>query len=116
MGHDVEVVSVGEDWAKVGRLVAELVASGSAERGLLCCTTGTGVTIAANRVRGTRAALCTDSETAVGARRWNDANVLAFSLRLTTEALLTEMLTAFFDTPFDPSESASLDCLDQIDG
>ena len=54
-------------------------------RGVVCCWTGTGVSIAANKVPGVRAALCTDAATASGARRWNDANVLALGLRLTSE-------------------------------
>jgi ribose 5-phosphate isomerase B len=107
-GHQVEVVAQGGDWADVGRAVGELVAQGGAERGVVCCTTGTGVAIAANKVRGVRAALCTDAETAAGARRWNDANVLAFGLRLTTEALAAEMLDAFLHTDADPDEAKSI--------
>lgn len=112
MGHEIEIASVGEPWVYVGRFIGESVASGLVQRGLLCCTTGTGVSIAANRVRGARAALCGDTETVSGARRWNDANILVFSLRLTTEMLLVEMLQTFFDTPFDPRESESLAGLD----
>lgn len=62
----------------------------------MCCWTGTGASIAANKVPGVRAALCTDAYTADGARRWNDANVLALSLRLTSEPLLREILDAWF--------------------
>jgi ribose 5-phosphate isomerase B len=62
--------------------------------------------MAANKVPGVRAALCTDAVTAEGARQWNDANVLAFGLRLTTEAVAEEMLDAFLTTPFDGAESA----------
>ena len=58
--------------------------AGRADRGVVCCWTGTGVSMAANKVAGVRAALCTDAETARGARRWNDANVLALGLRLTS--------------------------------
>ncbi len=105
-GNDVTVVADGTDWPDVGRAVGEAVVSGEADRGVVCCTTGTGVSIAANKVPGVRAALCTDATTATGARRWNDANVLAFSLRLTTEAVAAEMLDAFLHTDADPAESA----------
>jgi ribose 5-phosphate isomerase B len=104
-GHDVTVVADGSDWPDVGRAVGEAVASGAADRGVVCCTTGTGVSIAANKVRGVRAALCTDAATASGARRWNDANVLAFGLRLTTETVAAEMLDAFLGTDADPLEA-----------
>ncbi|HEX2038536.1 MAG TPA: RpiB/LacA/LacB family sugar-phosphate isomerase [Acidimicrobiales bacterium] len=102
--HDVVVVADGERWADVGRAVAEAVAGGEADRGVVCCWTGTGVSMAANKVPGVRAALCTDAETARGARRWNDANVLALSLRLTTEPLAREMLEAFLATEPDDDE------------
>ncbi len=103
-GHEVVVVAEGWDWPDAGRAVGESVASGAADRGVVCCTTGTGVSIAANKVHGVRAALCTDAATAEGARRWNDANVLAFGLRLTTEAVAAEMLDAFLRTDPDPAE------------
>jgi ribose 5-phosphate isomerase B len=63
---------------------------------VVCCWTGTGASIAANKVAGVRAALCTDAATATGARRWNDANALALSLRLTSDAQLREILDAWF--------------------
>jgi ribose 5-phosphate isomerase B len=88
--------------------VAEAVASGHADRGVVCCWTGTGVSIAANKVPGVRAALCVDAETARGARRWNDANVLALSLRLTSEAVAKEIVTAFLDEAYGRSEDESL--------
>jgi len=102
--HDVAVVAEGEQWADVGRAVGEAVAAGEADRGVVCCWTGTGVSMAANKVSGVRAALCTDAETARGARTWNDANVLALSLRLTTEPLVKEMLHAFLVTEPDEDE------------
>jgi ribose 5-phosphate isomerase B len=105
-GHQVEVVADGDDWPQAGRAVGRAVASGRAEVGLVCCHTGTGVAMAANKVPGVRAALCTDGPTAEGARRWNDANVLAFGLRLTTGAVAAELVAAFLDTPFDPEEAA----------
>jgi ribose 5-phosphate isomerase B len=94
-GHDVIAAAEGE-WAAVGARVGELVASGECATGVLFCWTGTGASIAANKVPGVRAALCTDAYTADGARRWNDANVLALSLRLTSEPLLREILDAWF--------------------
>jgi ribose 5-phosphate isomerase B len=72
------------------------VAKGRADQGIVACWTGTGASIAANKVPGVRAALCGDAETASGARKWNDANVLALSLRGTSEALLSEILDGWF--------------------
>ncbi len=108
-GHELEVIAYPEPWADAGRMVGEAVASGRAEVGIVSCFTGTGVSIAANKVRGVRAALCTDAETAAGARRWNDANVLAFGLRLTTESLAREMADAFLsEIDVDPGELATI--------
>lgn len=104
-GHEVvAVVGEGDPWPEVGRGVGQAVASGAAERGVVCCWTGTGVSIAANKVPGVRAALCPDAETARGARRWNDANVLALGLRLTTAALAEEIVAAFLATEPDADE------------
>jgi len=107
-GHEVEVVGEGDPWPDVGRRVGEAVAGGAAERGVVCCWTGTGVSMAANKVPGVRAALCTDGETARGARRWNDANVLAFGLRLTTATVAEELVDAFLTTDPDPAEAAEV--------
>jgi ribose 5-phosphate isomerase B len=87
------------EWASIGRAVGERVAHGDADVGIVCCWTGTGISIAANKVRGVRAALCGDAATAEGARRWNDANVLALSLRATSPAVGREILAAFLATP-----------------
>jgi ribose 5-phosphate isomerase B len=84
------------DWAWASEAAARQVAAGDAEQAIVCCWTGTGASIAANKVNGIRAALCADAATATGARRWNDANVLALSLRATSEAELTEILDAWF--------------------
>jgi ribose 5-phosphate isomerase B len=84
------------DWAWACEAVARDVAEGRAEQGIVCCWTGTGASIAANKVAGVRAALCADAATAAGARRWNDANVLALSLRTTSTAELEEILEAWF--------------------
>lgn len=110
-GHQVMVVGAGDPWPDVGRAVGEAVASGEADRGIVCCWTGTGVSIAANKVAGVRAALCTDAETARGARRWNDANVLAFGLRLTSVEVAAEMLDAFLTTGTDAAERPLIDRL-----
>lgn len=85
-----------DDWAWASEAAARDVADGRAEQGIVCCWTGTGASIAANKVRGVRAALCADAPTASGARRWNDANVLALSLRATSEAQMIEILDAWF--------------------
>ena len=103
-GHQVDVLADGDHWIDVGEVVGQAVASGEADRGIVCCWTGTGVSIAANKVEGVRAARCTDAETARGARRWNDANVLALSLRLLTDALAGDILPAFLATEADASE------------
>ena len=108
-GHDVDVVALGDPWPDAGRLVGEAVGSGRCQRGVVCCWTGTGVSIAANKVPGVRAALCTDAATAEGARRWNDANVLALGLRLTSPVVATEMVDAFLTTDVEPSERAIIE-------
>jgi len=105
-----------DDWAWASELAARDVAEGHAEQGVVCCWTGTGASIAANKVPGVRAALCADAQTAAGARRWNDANVLAISLRATSEAELQEILDAWFAAaPSDErSDRANVDHLDEI--
>ncbi|GII04320.1 RpiB/LacA/LacB family sugar-phosphate isomerase [Planobispora takensis] len=85
------------DWAWCCARAARDVAEGAADQAVVCCWTGTGASIAANKVPGVRAALCVDAATAAGARKWNDANVLALSLRLTSVPLLGEILDAWFD-------------------
>jgi len=93
-----------DDWAWASEAAARDVAEGRAEHAIVCCWTGTGASIAANKVDGVRAALCGDAETARGARRWNDANALALSLRTTSPALLEEILDAWFGG--EPSSDA----------
>ncbi len=103
-GHDVVLFGAlaandGEaDWPLVSARVARAVAAGHVDQGIVCCWTGTGASIAANKVRGVRAALCGDAETAKGARIYNDANVLALSLRATSEGVAKEILEAWFAT------------------
>jgi len=88
------------DWPQTSSKVAQAVANKQADEGIACCWTGTGASIAANKVPGIRAALCHDAQTASGARIWNHANVLALSLRTTTEAIAKEILDAWFSTPY----------------
>jgi ribose 5-phosphate isomerase B len=106
--HTVEYIGpeAGEDadWPEVTCRAAELVASGAADEGIVMCWTGTGASIAANKVKGIRAALCRDAETAKGARIWNHANVLALSLQATSESILKEILDAWFSTKFSDDE------------
>jgi ribose 5-phosphate isomerase B len=113
-GHEISVHGPpgGEarGWADVAREVGELVATGAAAQAVLCCWTGTGVAMMANKVPGVRAALCTDAETARGARLWNDANVLCLSLRATSEAVAKEILDAWFAVAApDPTEAENIE-------
>lgn len=104
-------------WPVVARRVAEEVAQGRADEGILFCWTGTGVSLAANKVRGVRAALCVDAETARGARLWNNANVLCLSLRLTSEAVAREILQSWFITSYqpNPTDDACLKLIEELD-
>lgn len=116
-GHELALVGpvCGEDlrWGEVGRTVGRLVRDGDCETAVLFCWTGTGASIAANKIAGVRAALCTDPVTAAGARRWNDANVLVMSLRLTSPEVAREMLDAWFSTQPDPDEAGEIAALEQ---
>ena len=115
-GHDVVLVGppAGEDieWAEVGHKVGAAVAEREADTGVLFCWTGTGASIAANKVRGVRAALCTDASTAEGARKYNDANVLVMGLRLTSPEVAKEMLDVWFEAEPDASEAANVERLE----
>lgn len=122
-GHEVlphGALAEGErrDWAWASEAAARAVAEGRAEQAVVCCWTGTGASIAANKIPGIRAALCTDAATADGARRWNDANVLALSLRLTSEATLAEILGAWFAAApsEDSGDRANVDHVRALDG
>ncbi len=105
-----------QDWAWASEAAARDVAEGRVDAGIVCCWTGTGASIAANKVPGVRAALCGDAATAAGARRWNDANVLALSLRSTSRAVLTEILDAWFAAVAsdDAADRANVEHLDAI--
>jgi ribose 5-phosphate isomerase B len=104
------------DWAWASEAAARDVADGRAEQAVVCCWTGTGASIAANKVGGVRAALCADAETAGGARRWNDANVLALSLRTTSAGLLGEILDAWLDgaPSAEADDAANVAHIDEI--
>jgi len=119
----VEVILVGAlktnkpyPWPKVGFEVGEIVSKGEADYGIAICYTGTGVSIAANKVKGVRAALVTDAKNAEGARKWNDANVIALSARLTSEELAKEIIDAFLNTrEIDPGEKENIEELKKKD-
>jgi ribose 5-phosphate isomerase B len=97
-------------WPEAAEQVARLVAQGVAEAGVVCCWTGTGVSIAANKVPGIRAALCKDAETARAARRWNGANVLALSLDGATPDSAQAIVDAFLGSGgVDPEEVANVE-------
>jgi ribose 5-phosphate isomerase B len=107
-----------DDWAWASEAAARDVADGRADQAIVCCWTGTGASIAANKVAGVRAALCLDAQTAEGARRWNDANALAISLRATSEAELGEILDAWFagKPSSDAEDAANVEHLGEIEG
>ncbi len=108
--RNFEVISLGVldahplPWTTASEKLAQTVAQGQADYGVLFCYTGTGASIVANKVQGIRAALCGDAATAQGARRWNDANVLVMSLRATSPEIAKEMLDAWFSTDLDAEE------------
>jgi ribose 5-phosphate isomerase B len=107
-GHEVEYFGPEPgkeaDWPEVTLRAVERVADGQADEAIVMCWTGTGCTLAANKVPGIRAALCHDAETAKGARIWNHANVLGLSLRATPEVVAREILNAWFNTPYSDDE------------
>ncbi len=116
-GHELilfgPLVEKNEYWPAVARQVAEAVVSGVADEGIIFCWTGTGVSLAANKVPGIRAALCDDAETARGARLWNNANVLCLSIRRTSEVIAKEILDSWFATAYTPNEVDDA-CMAQI--
>jgi ribose 5-phosphate isomerase B len=115
--HGALAAGERSDWAWASERAAREVADGAAAQAVVCCWTGTGASIAANKVAGVRAALCGDAETARGARAWNDANVLALSLRSTSEALLGEILDGWFQSKAsdDPDDRANIDHVSELD-
>ena len=117
-GHEVllfgPLAGKEEYWPEVAQKASETVASGEADEGILFCWTGTGISLAANKVPGIRAALCRDAETARGARLWNKANVLCMSLRATSEVVAGEILETWFSTEYVPNDEDDT-CLGQVE-
>ena len=114
-GHEVTVLD-REQWPDVAREVGETVATGAADQGVLFCWTGTGTSMAANKVPGVRAALAWDPWIAAGARRWNDANVLVMSLKRTEPETAKEILDAWLAVEAaDPDESENIARLAEMD-
>jgi ribose 5-phosphate isomerase B len=110
-GHEVVPFGAIDDgreaaWALVAEAAAHAVASGDCQEGIFFCWTGTGISIAANKVRGIRAALCSDPGQAAAARVWNHANVLCLSNRTLSDDMAKELLAAWLDTP--PGDKGSV--------
>jgi ribose 5-phosphate isomerase B len=117
IAHGALAEAERDDWAWASEAAARDVVEGRADQAIVCCWTGTGASIAANKVPGVRAALCGDAATAAGARRWNDANVLALSLRATSDAELGEILDAWFGSApsADAGDRANIDHIAEIE-
>ncbi len=108
LGHDTEVLH-SERWPDVAQKVAEKVAGGTADQGVLFCWTGTGTAMAANKVPGVRAALAWEPWIAEGARRWNDANVLVMSFKRLTPELARDIVAAWLAVAApDPDEADNI--------
>lgn len=103
-GYEVEDFGIYEqksvDYPDYALPVAEAVASGKADKGILICGTGIGMSIAANKVKGIRCALCSDTFSAHATREHNDANILAFGERVVGEGLAMDIVDTFLKTPF----------------
>ncbi len=120
LGHQVVLFGSlksreNESWIEVAKAAAESINQGLCEEGIFFCWTGTGISMAANKIPGIRAALCTDAETAAGARLWNGANVLALSNRLLTQDLAKEILHAWFNTSMDEGSSRAVEELKALE-
>ena len=120
MGHEVILHGAldpddNPEWAWASASAARDVAEGRAHQAIVCCTTGTGATIAANKIPGVRAALCGDAYTAMGARKWNDANVLGISLRLVSESVMHEILEAWFANSMDSVQAHNIEHVMRLD-
>jgi ribose 5-phosphate isomerase B len=100
-------------WAEIGKEAAQKVTGGKVDQGILFCWSGTGICMAANRIKGARAALCWDAETARLARKWDNANILCMSLRYTSEKVAQEILDAWFSTEFDEEDLNEVHKLDE---
>ena len=113
-GHEIDLLDRGQ-WPDVAAQVARVVAGGEADQGLLFCWTGTGTAMAANRVRGVRAALAWDPWIAEGARRWNDANVLVMSLKRTEPETARAIVDAWLSVEApDENELDNIRKLDEL--
>lgn len=114
-GHDVSVLERAE-WPDIAERVAHSVADGDADQGVLFCWTGTGTSMAANKVPGVRAALAWDPWIAEGARKWNDANVLVMSLKHTDPETAKQIVQAWLSVEApDPGEAANIARLGELD-
>jgi len=103
------------EWTDVAEEVATKVANKTCDQGVIFCCTGTGVTIAANKIPGIRAALCGDAQTATGARKWNDANVLTMSLRSTSPSVAEEIIEAWFSSKAEDEEKENIDKVSRLE-
>lgn len=115
--HGALVDKKHDNWAWTSEEAARDVAEGRADQAVICCWTGTGAAIAANKIPGVRAALCLDAETSQGARRWNDANALVLSLRSTSDAEMEEILDSWFATKAseEPGHKANVEHVNELD-
>jgi len=107
ISEGIEVTDLGTnseesvDYPVYGKLCAEAVASGKADRGIACCSTGVGISMAANKVKGIRCALCTDTYMAEMARKHNDANMLAFGGRTVSVETALEITKTWLEAGFE---------------
>jgi ribose 5-phosphate isomerase B len=110
LNHNVLVIPSGP-WAKIAQDASLHIIKKEADEAIVACYTGTGVCMAANKIKGIRAALCVDAQTAEGAKKWNNANVLALSLRLLSPYLVDEILSSWLNTSYANTEDESLSLL-----
>lgn len=116
-GHQVLAVTASDKWPEIGRAVGTAVSAGEVDYGVVMCWTGTGTAMAANKVPGVRAALAWEPWIARGARLWNDANVLALSLKRLAPDVAVEVVQAFLDTPEpDGEEAGNIALISEIEG
>ncbi|KTC75472.1 ribose/galactose isomerase [Legionella birminghamensis] len=120
-GHEVLLFGAvksrkNEPWITATEEAARAISQGICQEGIFFCWTGTGTSIVANKLPGIRAALCTDAQTAAGARLWNNANVLALSNRLLTQDLAKEILTSWFNTPLNEESRKAAIQIGEIEG
>jgi len=115
-GHDLLKPATSDAWPEIGAAVGRAVVDGSADFGIVMCWTGTGTAIAANKVHGVRAALAWEPWIAAGARKWNDANVLALSLkRLAPDVAVDITRTFLSEEAPDPDEAANISQLGSLE-